>query len=685
LYVIIFFVIICIPAFFGISLVNTNFEISAFMPHNANSITGAQIENNEFSSSMLVYVLLEDKDNWQTLALKHRIETIKGVEKVNWMDDMLDIYTPEKFLSQKAVEQYKKGGSTLMIIEFYSDAAQETIDSAIGQITVLMQQGEYFGGPYVVIHELKNMLREEQALYLVMAGGILIILLAVSLSSYIAPFLCIINIGIAILLNYGTNFIVKDQVSFLTVAIAAIFQLAISMDFSIFLIHRFEEELSAANGDTKKAMISAMHTTLVTISSSALTDCAGFIALIFMHNQIGSDLGIVLCKGVIFSLILSLTFLPCMMLATYQIGKKKHRVLLPSFKKASGPLVKYRYMFLGIVIITLIPTLIASGKQDYYYTTENFMPGDTAPIVATKKISETFGTTDSVNVLYKKEMAGYEKTAIKKIAQIDNIREVKGLSDSVETGVPEGFLPDQLKKAYIGDEYRRFAVTLAGELDNTALFCAVEDIRSSAESSLGEVYITGAYASAADMASTAAWDNVAVELISIAFIFIILLFAFRSLLIPVFLVIVIKAAIYINVGINYFSGEEMIFLTPVFVGAIQLGATVDYAILFTSRYFEFRHQTLDAAQAVRKTIGAAMRPMLTSVLTFFFSTLSITIVSSIKATREIATVVGRGALISFVVIMFALPALFVLFDKPLLATTQEFRKRFYPKKLKDRG
>ena len=208
---------------------------------------------------------------------------------------------------------------------------------------------------------------------------------------------------------------------------------------------------------------------------------------------------------------------------------------------------------------------------------------------------------------------------------------------------------------------------------------------AAAGGALGEVYVTGSYAGAADMASTSAWDTVAVEFISMAFIFTILLIAYRSLLVPVFLVLVIKAAIYINVGINYFTGEEMIFLTPVLVGSIQLGATVDYAILFTSRYFEFRHKILDAKQAVTQTISAAARPMLTSVLTFFFATLSITVVSSVKATREIATVVGRGALISYAVILFALPVLFILFDKPLMAATWEFRRKLHPKGKRNRG
>ena len=677
-FVIAFFLLICIPAFAGIGLVETNYEIATFMPEDANSVAGTNIEEVEFSTSTKGYILLEDEENWEVMALIERIETISGVSGVDWMDDTLDIYTPESFLSEDALAQYKKGNATILIVEFSEGVSQQVTDSAIQEISDLMEQGEYFGGSPVVINELRTLLEQEQFVYLILAGGILVALLAVSLSSYIAPILCIINIGIAILLNYGTNFLVKDQVSFLTVAIAAIFQLAVSMDYSIFLIHRFEEDLQLLGGDVNQAMVSSMQATLTAISSSALTDCAGFVALIFMQNQIGADLGIVLSKGVIISLIVSITFLPCLMLATYKLGKKKHRVLLPSFKKLSGPLVKYRYILLGAVIVILIPMVIASQHQEYYYTTEEFMPEDTDPIIATQKIGEIFGTTNTVNVLYQKDQAVFEQSAIEAIEAIDNIRSVSSISDSVETGVPESFLPDALKNAYIGDEYRRFTVTVEQDLNNDDLFSTIENLRSVAGEYLGEVYVTGSYAGATDMASTSEWDNVVVEFISIAFIFVILLIAYRSLLIPVFLVIVIKAAIYINVGINYMTGEEMIFLTPVFVGSIQLGATVDYAILFTSRYFEFRQKTLDASRAVLQTIQAAIRPMLTSVLTFFFATLSITIVSSIKATREIATVVGRGALISFVVILFALPALFILFDRPLMMTTFQFRKQFGP-------
>lgn len=279
-------------------------------------------------------------------------------------------------------------------------------------------------------------------------------------------------------------------------------------------------------------------------------------------------------------------------------------------------------------------------------------------------------------------MAAYETRAIDAMTALASIRDVAGMSDSVTTGVPDSFLPDALKDQYVGENYRRFTVTLKRDLDNDALFAAIGDIRATAGQHLGEVYVTGSYASAADMASTAEWDNTAVELISMAFIFVILLIAYRSLLIPLFLVVVIKAAIYINVGVNFFVGQEMIFLTPVIVGAIQLGATVDYAILFTSRYLEIRRKAVNAKQAVSDTIRAVSRPMLTSVLTFFFATLSITVVSTIKATREIASVVGRGALISFVVILFALPTLLIAFDRPLMATTLSMRK--YRKKKHER-
>lgn len=672
-YVICFFIIACVLSIFGISLVGTNFELSAFMPEDANSMAGAEIEEAEFASEAHAYVLLEEKENWHTLKLIEQIESIVGVNDVEWMDDSLDVYTPEAFLSQRALKQYKKGDATILIITF-REGEEQAVDNAIEQISGLMEQGEYFGGQPVVLDDLRKLLDTEPPVYLAIAGAILILLLFISLSSYMAPLLCIINIAFAILLNYGTNFLIKSEVSFLTVAIASILQLAVSMDYSIFLIHRFEEDLSIMDGDVNKAMVSSMRSTLTAISSSAMTDCAGFLALIFMHNQIGADLGIVLSKGVLLSLIVSITFLPCLMMATYKAGKKKHRVLLPSFKIVSKPLVKYRYILLALVVIILVPMYLANGRQEYYYTTEEFMPDDTPPIIATQKIGETFGKTDAVSVLYKKDMASHEPKAMDAIRKIENIREVSGMSDSVALCVPQSFLPKALSNAYVGSEYRRFNVTLERELNNKSLFAAVGDIRITAGEILGEVYVTGGYARAADMALTAEWDNTVVEFISMAFIFVILLFAYRSLLVPVFLVIVIKAAIYINIGIGYFTGEEMIFLTPVLVGAIQLGATVDYAILFTSRYFEFRHKAVTAKQAVTETIAAATRPMLTSVLTFFLSTLSITIVSSLKATREIAWVVGRGALISYGVILFALPALFILFDKPLRATTLEFRR-----------
>lgn len=680
--VIVVFAVLSAAAFIGVSQVETSFDISAFMPGNANSVAGSSIEEEEFSTADKAYILLEDKQNWHVLKLKEDIAQLEGISSVEWMDETLDVYTPEAFLSQDALENYKKGNATILIVTF-TEGDEDVVNAAIADIGALMGEGEYFGGQPVVLDELRILIGEEMPVYLMIAGVILIGLLAISLSSYIAPILCMVNIGVAILLNYGSNFMIKENVSFLTIALAAVLQLAVSMDFSIFLIHRFEEDLQKNGGsDVTGAMSSSIRTTLTAISSSALTDCAGFMALVFMQNQIGADLGIVLTKGVLISLITSVTLLPCLILLTYKFGKKSHRVLIPSFKKIAKPLVKSRYVLIVLVIILVIPMILATGRQEYYYTAENFMPEDTKPIVATEKIGETFGMTDAVNVLYKKEMSVYERDAMDAIAKLDHIREVGGLSDNVPIGVPESFLPEAAKDAYVGENYRRFTVTTERDLDNKTLFGTVDAIRDTAGEILGEVYITGGHASASDMASTAARDNRVVELLTMGFIFVILLIAFKSMLVPVFLVMVIKAAIYINIGISYFAGEEMIFLTPVLVGAIQLGATVDYAILFTSRYFEIRHKSVTARQAAIDTISSASKPMLTSVLTFFFTTLSITVVSSIKATVEVSAVIGRGSLISFAVIMFALPALFVLFDKPLRATTWEFRKA---KKIRNKG
>jgi len=666
----------CGASVLGIPLEKTSFEMSDFMPKGANSAAGGEIEAREFSSCAQGYLLLENKENWRAEALKKRIEAIDGVKSVQWMDDTLDIYTPEAFLSEDVLSRFKKGDCTIMVISFEGGSRSDFSEDAVSEIGSLLEDGEYFGGQPVILSELRQTLHREQRLYLLIAGAILLGILAVSLSSYMAPLLCILNIGIAIVLNYGTNFLVRSQVSFLTVAIAAILQLAISMDFSIFLIHRFEEDLKNGGGNVSMAMVSSMRATLTAISSSALTDCAGFAALMFMQNQIGLDIGIVLCKGVVFSLITSLTFLPCAILATYGVGKRSHRVLMPSLGRLSDPLIKYRFVLLGVAAAALIPGIIGSQNLRYYYTSDKFMPEDAKPIVATEKISDTFGTTDTVHVLYRRTYAGEEEAAVRQIGALDSVREVSAYSNSEAAAVPDAFIPDAFKDAYIGDTYRRFTVTLRGGLDNDTLFAAIGDIRGIARSHFGDdSYVTGSYASAADMASTAKTDNMAVDVISVLFIFLIVMAAFKSLLIPVFLVAVIKAAIYINVGWGFYFGEDMIFITPVLVNSIQLGATVDYAILFTSRYVEFRWQSGDAKTAVRQAIAASTKPMLTSVLTFYFATLSITTVSSIKATREIASVVGRGALISFVVIMFALPALFILFDRPLRATTFSLRER----------
>ncbi|MBM7581954.1 putative RND superfamily exporter protein [Caldicoprobacter guelmensis] len=669
--VLVLFLILLIPSVLGILLTRENYDILLYMPGYLNSRQGEEILEKNFNLSGQAFLVVKDRKMWEIKDMKSRIEAVDGVKDVIWVDDFEDITLPVEFMNPDIRKNFFSGSSTILQIQFVDSARSESTMRAINKIRKIIDRDMLFGGEAVIMNDLKAITSKEMVYYMVIAVISIYLILSASMTSFIEPLLFLVSIGIAILLNMGTNAI-KGEISFITASIAAVMQLGVSMDYSIFLLHRFEEERQK-HASIDDAMVAAMSRTGVPVMGSALTTIAGFVALMFMKNGIGRDLGFVLAKGIIFSLLMNITVLPCLILMFSKYADRhRHRPIIPTFKRVSRWIVRFRWVFLVIIIVLAVPSFLAQRNLQYYYSIEHYLPENSRAAVDTDKIRESFMNTEVVYVVIPDEGSIEEKELINRIEAIDAVDSVAALSRQVDVTIPESFIPADIRGKYVKGNYRYFEVRLKTPSDDLRTFEAVDCIREAAGEVFDEYYVTGSPALTRDLAGLVEADNRMVSIISIGLILAIIGFSYMSLSLPFLLVLVIEMAIWINLSIAYFQGITVSSLTPIVIGAIQLGATVDYAILFTSRYKENRERMKDRLEAIRQTIEDTGRSVLTSALTMIAATLGIALIASIKATGELTMMIGRGAAISMAVIFLGLPSVFLIFDRLIGWTTKNW-------------
>ncbi|MFS8501507.1 MAG: efflux RND transporter permease subunit [Caldicoprobacter sp.] len=671
--VLVLFLILLIPSVLGMFLTRQNYDILSYMPGYLNSRQGEEILEENFNLSGQAFLVVKDREMWEVKDIKSRIEAVDGVKDVIWVDDFEDIILPMEFMNPDIRENFFSGRSTILQIQFVDNARSESTMRAINEIRKIIDRDMLFGGEPVIMNDLKVITSKEMVYYMVIAVISIYLILSASMTSFIEPLLFLVSIGIAILLNMGTN-IIKGEISFITASIAAVMQLGVSMDYSIFLLHRFEEERQK-HPNIDDAMVAAMSRTGVPVMGSALTTIAGFVALMFMKNGIGRDLGFVLAKGIIFSLLMNITVLPCLILMFSKYADRhRHQPIIPTFKRVSRWIVRFRWVFLVIIIVLAVPSFLAQRNLQYYYSIEHYLPENSRAAVDTDKIRESFMNTEVVYVVIPDEGAIKEKELINRIEVIDAVDSVAALSQQVDVTIPENFIPGDIRERYVKGNYRYFEVRLLTPADDPRTFEAVDRIREAAGEVFDEYYVTGSPALTRDLAGLVEADNRMVSIISIGLILAIIGFSYMSLSLPFLLVLVIEMAIWINLSIPYFQGITVSSLTPIVIGAIQLGATVDYAILFTSRYKENRERIKDRLEAIRQTIEDTGRSVLTSALTMIAATLGIALIASIKATGELTMMIGRGAAISMAVIFLGLPSVFLIFDRLIGWTTKSWAR-----------
>lgn len=668
--IIIAYIALLIPSIVGFFLTQTNYDLLSYMPDELNSKQGEEVLEEEFALSGMGLIMIRDKPGWQIERLISSLEEIEGIDKVVWMGDFADIYVPVEFIEPVIKERFSSEDSVLLQVQFAENARTEKTNKAVHRIREIAGDDPdiLIGGEPAIIMEMQETVDSEIMLYAVVAVIMILIILNLSISSYLDPILFLVSVGVAVLINMGTN-LFFGKISFITASIAAVMQLGISLDYSIFLMHRYEEEREKFD-TIEEAMVSTVSKTAVAIASSALTTIGGFAALLVMQNGIGRDMGLVLGKGITISLLVNLTLLPSLLLLFNKYSNRfSHRTLLPSFKPLAHFIIKNRWAFLVLFFLLLVPSFIAQSKVDYYYSNQHYLPRGAKSTEDTMEITKEFGVSDPIYVITRDEGRVKEHRLVTELNKIEAVDSVVSISEQVDLAIPEPLIPDEVLKEFTGTGYRYCLAFLKSMDDEHAIFEAIDEIKEATAGLHESYYVTGPSAMTRDLASLVDNDARNVAIVSIVCIALIIAISFKSLSIPIILIIAIELAIWINLSCTYFQNLTVSSLTPMIIGAIQLGATVDYAILFGLRYQENIFLFDRRVDALRQTIEDAGQSILTSALTLASATLGIALIASIKTTEEMTMLIGRGALISMLVIFFVLPPLFLICDKLIAKTT----------------
>lgn len=667
-------VLLIIPMIFGMINTRINYDILSYLPKDLDSTKGQNILDEVYSdaaTSMLVIEGMKDKD---IVDIKEKIKTVKGVENVIWIDDALDISVPKEILPDAVKNQLFNGDTTMVIIKYKNSCAAEDTLNAIEEIRNITNKQCFISGMSAILKDTKDLVDKETPFYIILAVIISVIVLFVSIESTFIPLIFLISIGIGILFNLGTN-IIFGEISYITKALAAVLQLGVTMDYSIFLMHRYEEELLKYE-DRKEAMTEAISTTMLSISGSSLTTIAGFLALCAMDLTIGKDIGIVMAKGVVLGVICSVTVLPALILSFDKlIYKHRHKIISLKFDKLSSIVTTHYKVFIVIFLVLLVPSIFGSQKAQVYYNIDETLPSDMPSVVATNKLKDKFDMMTTHFVLISDEVKPYKvKEIVDEIKDIDGIKNVISYDDIIGPTIPEDFMPEDIRNIFKKGGYNLILANseykAAKDEENRQIDEIITLIKGYDENAI----VAGEGALTKDLIKTTDKDFKMVSIYSIIAIFLIILIVFKSISIPVLLVAVIEFAIFINMGIPYYTGNKIPFVASIVIGTIQLGATVDYAILMTSRFREELRNGYSKQEAILIAIKGSARSIVTSGLTFFGATGAVAIVSDMALIRSLCFLISRGALISMAVILLILPSFLIISEGLINKTSIKWKK-----------
>ena len=653
---------------FTMRMVTVNYDLAQYLPEDSMTQKTIRLLEEDFGYPGMAEVMVENVTVEEAMAVKTKLQNIDGVKSVVWLDDQLDITVPEETIPASYRDLYYKDSAALFRIEFKENDYSLVTGEALKQIKSSLGTQAVVAGTAEDSNQMQAAVSKEIFTIAIVVFPICILILMLAATSWIEPFIYLIVIGISILINLGTNF-VFNQVSFITHSMTAVLQLAISLDYSIFLFHRYIEERD--NGlAVLPAIKEAAKQSLTSIAASALTTIAGFLALIFMQYRIGSDMGFVLAKGIVFSFLSVLLIMPVILFFfSKAIDKTRHRPFIPSYKKLSRFTIHFRYVILIAGVLLLIPFFLAQRSNTYLYgdTSASSTQGESS--LQKQKIEDRFGIYNPAVLLVPKDDIPSEIALVERMKEDPNIKDVQSIVTLADAQIPREFLPQKLKDSFLSEKYSRIIVLLNAEGESPECFEAVASIKAAAQEYYpDEWYLAGKSSSIADIKASVEQDSRQVMFISVLAVLLIILFSFRSISLPILLVAVIQASIWINMGIPYFQGTSLVYIGYLIISSLQLGATIDYAILLSNRYLDFRH-TQKPKEAAMSAISTAGVSITVSALILTVAGFSEGLLSKIPSVSAIGILLGRGAALSGIMVLFVLPSVLVLFDRVILYTT----------------
>lgn len=678
--IIIVAVLLLIPSLLGMIFTRVNYDMLNYLPDSLDTIKGQEYLLDDFDKGAFSFLIFEDMDEKDIVITEEKIKDIDHVATVLWYDDIADISIPMDTLPDKIYNAFNSGDSTLMAVFFdTSSSADETMD-AISEIRAVAGEQCLVSGISAMVTDLRDLCEAEETIYVAIAVVLAVVAMMIFMDNFVIPFVFLASIGMAILMNLGSNYFL-GEISYITKALSAVLQLAVTMDYSIFLWHSYGEQKQIYN-DHKEAMAVAIKETVRSVLGSSITTVAGFIALCFMTFTLGRDLGIVMAKGVILGVIGCVTILPSLILILDKpLEKTMHKSLIPSTKKLAKGVVKIFPVFLILFAVVVYPAYYgySNTNDEVYYDLSQSLPEDMSNVIANTKLKEEFGVGTTHMVLTDAKLpAKQARNMAAEMEQVDGVKYVLSLESVVGPMVPEEILPESIVSVLKSDKWELMLINSEYGTATDEVSKQIENLNKIIDKYDENGLLIGEAACTNDLIDITSVDFQVVNMISIIAIFVIIAIVEKSISLPVILVSVIELAIFINLGLPHFMGESLPFIAPICISTIQLGATVDYAILMTTRYKKERSLGNDKKTAVTIALETSIPSVIVSAMGLFAATVGVAIYSDVDMIASLCALMARGAIISMLCVILILPAMFMLFDKVIGVTTIGFR----PKKIK---
>ena len=646
--------LLLIPAWLGYKNTGVNYDILSYLPQDLESTQGQQILDKDFKNAATGMLILKG-DDYDADKLKNQILEIDGVEDVISKTSIVGNTVPKEFLPDEIRDVFYAEDSTMLMVKFSESSSSFKTMEAIDKIKAIESKEKFLSGMSSLVKDTKDLIDKETPIYVALAVVLALIVLSLTNESTIIPFLLLLNIGYAILYNFGTN-IFLGEISYITKAIAAVLQLAVTTDYSIFLYHRYVEE-KKSHESKNEAMDIAIQKTISSIFASSLTTFAGFIVLIIMRLSLGKDIGLVMSKGVLLGLISTVVVLPPLILiAEKLVARFNHKVLLPKFEKTSNFVLGHKKSLFVVFLLLFIPAIYGARSTDLYYNLDRSLPEDLDSIVALNKMKNDYNMASTHFIVVKDDLSKQNVNGlVSDLEDVDGVNSVLGLDSLTGLTIPDSVIPDKLKENFNKNGYQMIMLNSEYQTASDEVNDQVNKIEKIVKDHDPEGYLTGEAVLTKDLTTISDRDFKMVNIASILVVFVIIAIVFKSIGIPLILIAVIELAIQINMGIPFYLGQTIPFVTSIIIGVVQLGSTIDYSILMMDRFLVEYKEKQDVNEALRLTVKETSKSIVTSALSFMAATVGVGIYSKMEIVSTICMFLARGAIISMLSIIFFLP------------------------------